>query len=283
MDQLGHQLPPLIISCALTGSTATVADNPNLPFDPEAIGRSAVEAWREGASIVHIHARDEAGNPAWSGEFFKRSIDVIRAADCDVLINLTTSYGSVDADDWEKRFEPLSLRPEIASFDCGSMNFGPWVFRNAPQFLDELAARMHEHGVKPELEIFDSGQIGNALRIGERLPIGDPPFFQLVLGIDGGAPASAENLFHLVGQLPAGAPWSVCAIGRSQLPANMLAIAAGGHARTGLEDNLWLRRGVPATNGALVERVRAMGELAGRPIATPAQTRELLGIERVSG
>lgn len=277
-SQLGHDLSPLIISCALTGSTATTADNPQLPYDPEAIGRSAIEAWREGASIVHIHARDDSGTPAWEPRFFQRTIDVIRAADCDVLVNLTTSYGSVDADEWEKRFAPLECKPEIASFDCGSMNFGPYLFRNTPQFLEELAKRMREQGVKPELEIFDSGQIGTALRIDSRTSLGDPPFFQLVLGIDGGAPATAENLFHLVGQLPAGVPWSVCAVGRSQLPANMLAIAAGGHARTGLEDNLWLRRGVPASNAALVERVRGLGEIAGRPIATPAQARELLGI-----
>jgi 3-keto-5-aminohexanoate cleavage enzyme len=270
---------PLIISCAVTGNIATLEDNPHLPYDPEAIGRAAVEAWREGASIVHIHARQDDGTPAWEPEFFQRSIDVIRAAGSDMLINLTTSYGSVDEDDWDKRYAALECGTELASFDCGSMNFGPWVFRNAPDFLDELARRMDVAGVKPELEIFDSGQLHNALRLAETRPLGDPPFFQFVLGIAGGAPATAESLFHLVGQLPEDAVWSVCATGRAQLPVNLHAIAAGGHVRTGLEDNLWFRRGEPATNAALVARVRQIAEAAERTIATPADTRRILGLQ----
>jgi 3-keto-5-aminohexanoate cleavage enzyme len=266
----------LIISCAVTGAIATPANNPFLPFDPEEIGRAAVAAWKEGASIVHIHARADDGTPTGDPEYFRRAIDVIRSADCDVIINLSTAYSGLADDVWEERFKALEAGPEIASFDCGSMNFGEWLFRNTPEFLNELATRMQTAGIKPELEIFDLGQIHNALRIHKAGLLPDPLFFQLVLGVAGGAPPSARNLVHLVDALPDGCPWSVCAIGRDQLAMNAHAIAMGGHARTGLEDNLWYRKGVHATNGMLVERVRNLGERLDRPIATPDQARAIL-------
>jgi len=132
-------MDPLIISCAVTGALATPQDNPHLPFDPEAIGRACVEAARVGAAIVHIHARADDGTPAWEPEYFQRSLDVIDEAGCDVVVNLTTSWGGTVHDTpWERRFAPLELRPEIVSFDCGTMNFGPFVFHNAPDFLTEL-------------------------------------------------------------------------------------------------------------------------------------------------
>jgi 3-keto-5-aminohexanoate cleavage enzyme len=267
---------PLIISCALTGVLATIEDNPHLPYDPEAIGRAAVEAWREGAAIVHLHARDDDGTPAWAPGYFQRAIDVIRSQDCDVIINLTTSYGSTGEDNWDWRFAALDPRPELASFDCGTMNFGDTVFRNTPEFLDELARRMLDAGVKPELEIFDTGQIGNALRLAGKGLLSAPLFFQFVLGVAGGAAATIRDLMHLVQTIPAGSVWSACAVGRAQLSINTHAIAMGGHARTGLEDNLWYRKGVPATNAMLVERVRRLAELMERPVATPDQARLLL-------
>jgi 3-keto-5-aminohexanoate cleavage enzyme len=269
---------PLIISCALTGTLATINDNPHLPYDPEAIGRAAVEAWREGAAIVHIHARGDDGTPAWQPEYFQRAIDVIRSQNCDVVVNLTTSYGGTADDDWGRRFAALDVGPDLASFDCGTMNFGDMVFRNTPQFLAELAQRMLTAGVKPELEIFDAGQIGNALRLAGEGLLAAPLFFQFVLGVTGGAPATLRELMHLVQSIPEGSLWSVCAIGRAQLPMNAHAIALGGHARTGLEDNLWYRRGVPATNAMLVERVRRLAELLERPVATPDDARRLLAL-----
>lgn len=269
---------PLIISCALTGTLATIDDNPHLPYDPEAIGRAAVEAWREGASIVHIHARDDRGSPAWEPEYFERAIDVIRSSGSDVVINLTTSYSGTAEDNWEHRFAALHPGPELASFDCGSMNFGSMVFRNAPEFLGELARRMLEANVKPELEIFDTGQIANAVRLADRHLLAPPLFFQFVLGVAGGAPATVSELIHLAASIPSGSPWSVCGIGRAQLPLNVHAIAMGGHARTGLEDNLWYRKGVPASNAMLVERVRKIAELAERPIASPTDARAVLAL-----
>jgi 3-keto-5-aminohexanoate cleavage enzyme len=229
----------LIISCAVTGNIATPANNPFLPFDPEAIGRAAIEAWTEGASIVHIHARKDDGTPTGDTEYFRRAIDVIRSADCDVIINLSTAYSAVGDDIWPERFAALDAGPEIASFDCGSMNFGDMLFRNTPEFLNQLATRMFDAGIKPELEIFDLGQIDNALRIHKAGLLKDPLLFQLVLGVAGGVSASARNLVHLVDALPERVPWSVCALGRHQLAMNAHAIAMGGHARTGLEDNLW--------------------------------------------
>ena len=273
---------PLIISCALTGTLATIDDNPHLPYDPEAIGRAAVEAWREGAAIVHIHARGDDGTPAWQPGYFQRAIDVIRSDGCDVVINLTTSYGGTGDDHWGRRFAALDLDPDLASFDCGTMNFGGMVFRNTPQFLAELAQRMVSAGVKPELEIFDSGQVGNALRLAGEGLLRAPLFFQFVLGVAGGAPATLHDLLHLVQAVPDGSLWSACAIGRAQLPMNAHAIAMGGHARTGLEDNLWYRRGVPATNAMLVERVRRLAELMERPVATPDDARRMLALTSAS-
>lgn len=272
---------PLIISCALTGSLASKDDNPHLPFSPGEIGRAAIEAWREGAAIVHIHAREDDGTPTGDPEYFRRAIDVIRSADCDVVINLTTAHSAIFEDDWEQRFAALRAQPEIGSFDCGSMNLGPWIFRNAPRFLEELAQRMLDAGVKPELEIFDSGMVGNAMRLVERGLLQAPLWFQLVLGVEGGAAATARTLTHLVDLLPSGAPWSVAAVGRHQLEMNTIAIAMGGHARTGMEDNLWLSKGVPASNGTLVERLRRIAEAVGRPVATPDEARAALGLREL--
>jgi 3-keto-5-aminohexanoate cleavage enzyme len=271
-------MDPVIISCALSGGAETPDRNPNVPFDPEAIGRSAVESWREGASIVHIHARDDQGCRAWEPELFRRTIDVIRSADCDVVINLTTSEGTDGDDMWERRFAALELGTEIASFDCGTMNFGDDVFYNTPLFLRTLAQRMKDTGIKPELEIFDTGMIFNALRLRDEGLLEEPLFFQFVLGVHGGAPATAKELMHLVESIPAGCPWSACAIGRNQLPINALTIAMGGHARTGLEDNTLFRRGEVASNPRLVERVRKLAELLERPVATPADARSLLSL-----
>jgi 3-keto-5-aminohexanoate cleavage enzyme len=269
---------PAIISCALTGVQRSER-NPHIPLTPEAIGHDAIAAWRAGAAIVHIQARDDDGNPAWQPEYFERTLEVIRDSDCDVLVNFTTSWGGTreDTPD-ERRFAPLALRPDIASFDCGSMNFNDNVFRNSPSFLRALAQEMRTAGVKPELEIFDAGMVGNALRLLEAGLLEQPPFFQLVLGVAGGATATARQLLHLVDLLPPGAPWSACALGRDQLPINVLAASLGGHVRTGLEDNLWYGRGVPAENAALVARIAGLLVPLGRRPATPEEAREMLGL-----
>jgi 3-keto-5-aminohexanoate cleavage enzyme len=271
--------PPLIINAAISGSLSKNA-MPNLPRDPEDIGRMAVEVWEAGASIVHIHAKDDQGEHTGDVAYFKRAMDYIREAGSDIIINLTTSFSAATVDDWETRFGPVMLRPEIASYDAGTMNFNDHVFANTPAFLRELATRMKEQGVKPEIEIFDVSQIGNAVRIAQEGLIDDPLYMQFVLGVNGGAPATIKQLVHLVESLPAGAIWSVAGIGRHQLAMDTYAILMGGHARTGLEDNWYFSKGRFATNRELVERIAGLAGTLGREIATPTQARELLGITR---
>jgi len=272
-------MEPLIISCALTGNVASAEDNPNLPFSPEAIGKDAVQAWRAGAAIVHIHARDDDGRPAGAAEYFARALEVVQDAEADVVINLTTSYGggSLDQDE-ELRMVPLTLHPELASYDAGSINASDHVFMNTRPYLRKLAARMKESGTKPEIEVFDTGMIETARVLADEGLIDTPLFFQFVLGMRGGAPAGVRQLQHMVDSLPPDSVWSVCAIGRAQLPMNTLAIIMGGHARTGLEDNLMYERGVHATNAQLVERVKMIADIHGREVATPDQARSLLGL-----
>lgn len=270
---------PLIISCAVTGGRASGSGNPHHPRTPEAIGQAAIEAWREGAAIVHIHARGDDGAPTGDLDSFRRIVDVIRSEGSDVVLNLTTSYYD-DVANWEQRFGPLELGPELASFDCGTLNFNDRVFENSPTFLAALAGRMLERGVKPEIEIFDAGMVATARRLAAEGRLADPLYFQFVLGVRGGAPATERDLLFLAESIPAGSPWSVCALGRDQLRMNAMAIAMGGHARTGLEDNLYFRQGEFASNGRLVERVRRLAELMERPVATPGQAREILHLQR---
>ena len=275
-------MDPLIISCAVTGDHP-VSSSAHLPATPEAIAQSALEAWREGAAVVHIHARDSDGEPAGGVDDFRRIVDIIRSSNSDVIVNLTTSFGGAnqnvwDEEVWEGRFAPLELRPEMASFDCGTMNFGEHIFQNSVPFLRLLGKRMQLAGIKPELEIFDAGMIETVSRLVEEGALRAPLYFQFVLGVPGGAPATEHELMHLRGAVPPGSPWSVCALGRSQLPMNALAIVMGGHARTGLEDNLYYRKGELADNARLVERVRRLSETLERPVATPNEARRILGL-----
>jgi 3-keto-5-aminohexanoate cleavage enzyme len=268
----------VILTVATTGSWPTREQHPDLPISPEEIARAAVESWREGAAVVHVHVRDDAGKMTCDLTKFKRVKELIRAEGCDMLINFSTSGGAGRVGE-EERFNSLAAGPELASLDAGSINFNDRVFLNPPDFLEELAARMLSTGVKPEIEVFDSGMIGNAMTIEAKGLIKPPLWWQFVLGVRGGAPATAQSLVHLVDTLPAGSLWSVCAVGSRQLSMNMMAIAMGGHARTGLEDNLYYRRGELARNNAqLVARLARISREYGREPATPAECRELLGL-----
>ena len=268
---------PLIINAAISGSSPSEA-MPHLPKDPEDIGRMAVEAGEAGATIVHIHAKDDEGHGSGDIKYFRRTVEFIRASGSEVLINLTTSFTGATVDDWETRFGPVTLDPDLASFDAGTMNIDDHVFHNTPTFLRELAERMNAHGVKPEIEIFDTGQIGNAVRIADEGLIEKPLYMQFVLGVKGGAPATLKQLLHMRESLPPDSLWSVAAVGRHQLEMGAHAILMGGHVRTGLEDNWYFERGRYATNRELVDRVASLAKILGREVATPAQARELLGI-----
>ncbi|WP_454688910.1 3-keto-5-aminohexanoate cleavage protein [Achromobacter aloeverae] len=269
---------PLIINAAICGS-APLSASEHLPKNPEEIGQQAVEAFEAGASIVHLHARDDNGVPTGDKAYYARAVKVIKDAGADVLVNLTTSFSASNVDDWDKRFEVLELQPDIATFDAGTFNWADHhVFKNTPQFLAELAGRMLKQGVKPEIEVFDYGQIGNALRVAERELMKFPLYYQFVLGVKGASPASSRALDYLREGLPRNSVWSVAGIGQHQLSMTALAIIEGGHARTGLEDNLWMEKGVPATNAKLVRRVAELAKLLGREVATPEQARNILEI-----
>jgi 3-keto-5-aminohexanoate cleavage enzyme len=272
----------LIISAATTGSWPTKAQNPNVPMTPEEIAQAAIECREAGAAIVHIHVRDDEQKVTCDPARYARVRELVEAAGCDAIINMSTGGGAGMTTD-EERMAPVALAPEIASFDCGSLNFGERVFINSPTFLRDLATRMNAHGVKPEIECFEPGHVWNALRLIDEGLLTPPYWFQFVLGVRGGSPPEVKHLQHMVDMLPAGAHWSVCGIGRAQLPLGMVAMAMGGHVRTGLEDNIWYRKGELAhSNAQLVARVARIAAELGRPPATPDQVRALLGLRGVS-
>lgn len=268
----------LIISVATTGSRTSRSQTPYVPITPEEIAEEAVACWREGASIVHIHVRDDQGRVTCDLDRYQRVMDLIRAQGCDLILNLSTGGGAGVVPD-DERIAPVRLRPEIASFDCGSLNFGDGVFINSPQFLETLATEMNTYGVKPEIECFDVGMIETAKRLIDRGLLTPPFWFQFVLGVRGGAPATVDQLVHMIRQLPPESRWSVCGIGRDQLPMNALAILLGGHTRTGLEDNIYYSYRVLAEgNAPLVARVVRLARELGREVASPSEAREILGL-----
>ncbi|MFC1937619.1 3-keto-5-aminohexanoate cleavage protein [Chloroflexota bacterium] len=271
-------MDPLIISVATTGNWPTREHTPYVPLTPKEIAAAAVDSWREGAAIVHIHVRNSQGKISLDRELFGEAMELIRAVGCDIIINLTTSGGVGQLPD-EERFNPLELKPELASFDAGSINFQNRVFVNSPEFLERLAQRMLDAGVKPEIECFDTAMITNALALAQKGLIKPPLLFQFVLGVPGAGHASAKQLLHMVELIPAGSVWSVCGIGPHQLPLNTMAVVMGGHARTGLEDNIYYRKGELATSNAqLVARLARIARECERKIASPYEAREILGL-----
>jgi 3-keto-5-aminohexanoate cleavage enzyme len=267
----------LIITAAITGSRITRENAPHIPITPEEIVRSAVECWQAGASIVHIHVRDPAtGLGTQDLEVFRQVVEPLRAK-TDLVLCLTTSGIPGRNLPIEERLAPLELKPELASFDAGSINLGESVFINSPEFLDRAAQDMRARGVKPELEIFDLGMLITCLRMLDEKKLEAPAHFQLVLGTPWGAPASPKSLLNLHEYLPREATWSVIGIGKGHLPMAMMALAMGGHIRVGMEDNIYYARGVMArTNAEFVERIVRIAREYGRKIATPEETRRIL-------
>ena len=269
----------LIITAAITGSRITREIAPHIPITPAEIVQSAVECWEAGAAIVHIHVRDPAtGLGTQSIEIFKQVMEPLQEK-TNLILCLTTS-GIPDRNlPTEDRLAPLELKPELASFDAGSINLGNSVFMNSPEFLGSAAAKMKEMGVKPELEIFDLGMIINCLRMRSQGKLAEPFHFQFVLGTPWGAPATPKSLLHLHQHIPENSTWSVIGIGKGHLPMSMMALIMGGHIRVGMEDNIYYSRGVLAkTNAQFVERiVRIAGEY-GREVATPDQARRILNL-----
>ena len=270
----------VIITAAITGSRILRDTAPNIPITPEEIIQSAIEAWQAGASIVHIHVRDpETGMGCQDLGRFRQVAEALRA-ETDLILSLTTSGIPGRNLPVAERLCPVTLKPELASFDAGSINLGGGVFINDPAFLNEAARMMRETGVKPEIEVFDLGMLMTALRMRDEGKIDDPMHFQFVLGTPWGAPATPKSLLHLYEHLPDGATWSTIGIGRGYLPMAMMALIMGGHIRVGMEDNIYLDKGIMAkTNAELVERVARIITAYGRPIASPSEARTILGLK----
>jgi uncharacterized protein (DUF849 family) len=270
----------VIISAALTGAMTPKDSNPNIPLTPQEIAEDAYRCYKAGASIVHLHMRDENGLGKMDVEKFSLTAKLIREK-CDIVINMTTSGDSRAGDDERIAHIPI-LKPEIASFDAGSFNWMPGgVFINSPQFLERLGNLMAQNGVKPEIEIFDTGMMGIAGYYLKKGVLTAPLHFQFVLGVLGGMEATVENLVYLVNNLPAGSTWSALGVGKGHLPILYAAIALGGHVRVGLEDNIYYAKGVPATNEQLVARAARLINEAQKEAAAPNDAREILGLRKV--
>lgn len=270
----------LIITVATTGAWPTKEITPYVPIEPEEIAEEVYKCWKAGAAIAHIHVREDDQKASMNLDKFKKTVELIRShEDCDIILNLTTS-GNVGLTD-EERMKPfMELKPEMASYDAGTMNWmHTTIFENRPEFLEKLALRMQEYDIKPELEIFDLGMIYNSLYYMKKEVLDTPAHFQFCLGAPGGAAGTVENLMHMLSLIPEGSTWSAFGIGASHMPIMFTAIAKGGHIRVGMEDNIYLSKGVLAeSNVQFVERVQRIAKDFGRPIATPAEAREILGL-----
>lgn len=267
----------LIITAALTGAEVTREQQPALPISPEEIALAADECAQAGASIVHVHARNPDGSPTQDKGIYRQIIAAVRARS-DVIVQVSTG-GAVGMTPQE-RLAPVTLVPEMATLSMGSVNFGGDVFMNHPADMEVFANTMREHGVKPELEIFDSGMLNTASRWLKKGLLTGPLHFDFVLGIPGGMSGTPEALMYLKSQLPEGSTWSVAGIGASQLPLGTLAIVLGGHVRVGFEDNVYYRKGELATSNAqMVARIARISRELDRAVATPAEARDILGIK----
>lgn len=265
-----------VLTAALTGPIATKADNPHLPTTPEEIAAEAAQAAEAGAAVVHVHLRDDQGLPTADLAVAHRIVGLIRER-TDVLIQLSTGVGL--GVPYEERELIVEARPAMATLNVCSMSFASGEFRNPSDGVRRLASRMGELGVKPELEIYDTGHLDVALSLQREGLLEGPLQFSIVLGVVGGAAATPENLVAMVGRLPAGATWQVIGIGRGNLAMTTIGLAMGGNARTGMEDTLMLRRGEPATgNRAMVERLAGVARALEREPATVAETRARLAI-----
>ena len=266
---------PLIVTVAAVGAELTPEQTPHLPITPEQLGETAALCQAAGASMIHVHCRNDDGSNTADVGRFRDALAAIRAKS-DLIVQFTT--GGAIGMTVAERAGPLQLRPEMASLTCGTVNFGEDVFENSFPIMRGILAEILRYGVRPELEIFDAGHLSNAKRLAaEGLPMCPAPV-DFVLGVPGGLDASVRNLVHLVDALPEGCTWSVAAIGRDQLSMATVAIAMGGHVRVGLEDNIYYSRGRLARNDELVGRVARIATELGRPVASPAEARELLGL-----
>ena len=271
----------LIITAAICGAEVTKENNPFVPYTVEEIGKEAEIAFKAGASIIHLHVREDDGTPTQDKERFKICIEEIKKR-CPNVIIMPSTGGAVGMTN-EQRLQPIYLEPspEIATLDCGTMNWigGDEIFVNTENTIIYFAKEMNNRKIKYELECFDKGMIDTALRLNNKGYIKDPMHFNFMLGVKGGINASVRDLLFLTNSIPKNSTFSVGAIGRYEFPMITLSIIMGGHARVGFEDNIYLSKGVLAkSNGELVEKVVRISKELGRDIATPNEARKILGL-----
>ena len=288
----------VIITCAVTGAADTVGKHPDMPVTPEQIAASAIKAAKAGAAVVHLHVRDpETGEGSRDPALYRELVERMRDSDTDVVLNLTTGMGgdvyfgppeapmqlgnATDMASAETRLEHVTeLKPEICTLDCGSMNFGEgnYVMTNTVDMLRVMAKGIQDAGVKPEVEIFDFGHLWFVKQMMSEGLLAPPPLYQLCLGVPYGAEANTQTMKAMVDNLPAGAIWAGFGLGPMQMPMVAQAMLLGGHVRVGLEDNLYLDRGVFASNAQLVDRAVTIVESLGGRVQSPVEARETLGL-----
>lgn len=269
----------VIVTAALTGAVTTKRDNPNLPTQPQEIAEAAIRCYEAGAAVVHIHVRDDDDTASMRFDKFQETVGRIRESGCPVVLNLTSSGGQGFS--WEERMKPFQeLKPEMASFDAGTMNWlNSVVFMNEPKFLELCAREMTAAGVKPEIEVFDMGMLNTAKYYIKQGYLQEPAHFQLCLGAPGGMEATTENLVYLVNHLPEQCTWSAFGIGRGASEITLAALAMGGNVRVGLEDNVYYNAGEPAqSNEQFITRLKRVAEEFGKQLATPDEARRILGL-----
>ena len=288
----------VIVTCAVTGAGDTTDKSPHVPVSPEEVANAAIEAAEAGASVAHVHVRDpETGKGSRDKNLFKEAVDRIRDNKTDIVINLTAGMGG----DWvpdpknmampgdgtdmigpEERLDHVELcKPEICSLDCGTLNFGVndhSIYISTLPILRKMAKLTQSWGVKPELEVFDLGHIRLAKQLISEKLVNEPPMFQICLGIPWGADQSVDTMKVMKDHLPQNAFWSGFGISRMQIPMATAAVAMGGNVRVGLEDNLYLSKGVLATNGQLVAKIVKIIELMGGKVLSPEEARTKLGL-----
>jgi 3-keto-5-aminohexanoate cleavage enzyme len=266
----------LIITVALTGNVPTKKMNPNLPVTADEIAADVRRCHDAGAVLFHVHARDAEQKPTLDINVYQENARRIKELAPEVIMQLST--GARAGKDWEERAKPVRLLPEMGSFTTGSNNLPGIVYENSPEFIEYLAKVYQETGVKPEIEVFETGMINNAIFLEKKRFIKVPLHFDFVLGAPGAMPGTIKNLQFLSESIPAGSTWSVAGIGKAEIPLSAAAIAMGGHVRVGLEDNLYMPDGSLASNPLLVEKIVRIAREIGREIATPDEARSILSL-----
>lgn len=268
----------IIITAAICGAEVTKKDNPNVPYTVKEIAEEAQRAYNEGASIIHLHVREDDGTPTQSYKRFKECFDAIRERCKDVIIQPSTG-GAVGMSD-EERLAPLKLYPETASLDCGTLNFGPTdIFVNTEKTIRNFASKMIEEECKPEIEVFDKGMIDTSLRLLKDGFLLQPLHYNFVFGVQGGISATVRDFSFMKESIPQGSTYTVTGVSRYQFPMVAISAVEGGNVRVGFEDNIYLERGRKAvSNGELVAKAVRISREVGREIATPDEARKILNL-----